>query len=256
MKDLKKLFFTVSIFVIFNIPAFAKSGFEFILNVPIGASYSIISQNMKDYEMKNYFGFDVGVNTQLGYMFQIKDSFGISILGDIGYSHDSYKIKCERDYLQDYNFIYDSIQIGLLPKINIKGFSIGIGFGIKFPIYYEDSDYYAEVEDSYSTQNNENFTGEENEQWVDYVYMYGEGMVSIPYPFIPYVKLALDYSIFFTNKWAVNIGLYCRYDFLPEQNIFYYYSYNNYGNVHIKKPKNYGPFNFGIQLGFRFGPRA
>ena len=53
MKDLKRLFFIISIFAIFNISAFAKSGLEFILNVPIGASYSIISKNMKDYKMKN-----------------------------------------------------------------------------------------------------------------------------------------------------------------------------------------------------------
>ena len=49
MKNLKRLFFIISIFAIFNISAFAKSGLEFILNVPIGASYSIISENMKEY---------------------------------------------------------------------------------------------------------------------------------------------------------------------------------------------------------------
>lgn len=76
MKDLKRLFFIISIFAIFNISAFAKSGLEFILNVPIGASYSIISENMKDYKMKNSFGFDVGVNAQFGGMFQNEEGFG------------------------------------------------------------------------------------------------------------------------------------------------------------------------------------
>ena len=127
MKDLKRLFFIISIFAIFNISVFAKSGSEFILNVPIGASYSIISKNMKDYEMKNSFGFDVGVNAQFGGMFQNEEGFGISLLGDIGYSHDNYKIKYDGNYLKDYYFRYDSIQVGLLPKLNIRGFSIGIG---------------------------------------------------------------------------------------------------------------------------------
>ena len=136
MKDLKKLFFIVSVFIMFNIPAFARSGFEFILNVPIGASYSIISQNMKDYEMKNSFGLDAGVEAQLGYMFQIKDGFGISVLGEIGFAHDNYIVKFKNDYyLKDYTITYNSLQIGLFPKFNIGKFSIGIGGGIKIPIF-------------------------------------------------------------------------------------------------------------------------
>ena len=247
MKDLKRLFFIVSILIIFNISAFAKSGFEFILNVPIGASYSIISQNMKDYKMKNFFGLDAGVETQLGYMFQINEGFGISVLGDIGYSHDNYKIKYERItynseyaiHYSRYNFRYDGVQVGLLPKFNIKGFSIGIGCGIKFPIYkYENYDYLdvaLPLASSYIVNNENSSSGEENERE--------------PYSVIPYAKLTLDYYIFFANKWAVNIGLYCRYDFLPK-----YKFYD--GNGYIDKPKNYGTLNFGVQLGLRFGPRV
>ena len=249
MKDLKKLFFIVSIFIIFNIPAFARSGFEFILNVPIGASYSILSQNMKDYEIKNSFGLDAGVEAQLGYMFQIKYGFGISILGDIGYSHNNYKIKYGGWHLKDYYFRYDSIQLGLLPKFNIKGFSIGIGGGIKFPIFeywgytYKSNLSYA----SYSIENNE------IDNWVDATFSADDiEMKYEPYHVIPYAKLTFDYSIFFTNKWAVNIGLYCRYDFLPKND----YIPHNVNNSYIEKPKNYGTFNFGIQLGLRFGPKA
>ena len=57
----------ITLTTIFSVSAFAKSGFEFILNVPIGASYSILSQNMKDYKIKNSFGLDAGVEAQLGY---------------------------------------------------------------------------------------------------------------------------------------------------------------------------------------------
>ena len=43
-------------------------------------------------------------------------------MGDIGYSHDSYKIKYEGNYVKDYSYRYDSIQVGLLTKLNIKKF--------------------------------------------------------------------------------------------------------------------------------------
>ena len=273
MKTLIKLFITIAFTIIFSLSAFAESGAEFILNVPIGGSFSIISESMKDVQMQNSFGFDAGVNAQFGGMFQIKEGFGLSVLADIGYSHDNYKIKYEGNYLKDYYFRYDSIQVGLLSKFNIEGFSIGIGGGIKFPIYdywgysykKNNSSSYA----SYSVENNEDTTSGEDgqlydsvyygdeEQWVDYVYMYDENIVYKPYYFIPYVKLTLDYSIFLNQKWAINIGLYCRYDFLPERkrDIFYYNS-ATYDYGYIDKPKNYGTLNFGVQLGLRFGPRV
>ncbi|TKZ35452.1 hypothetical protein [Brachyspira catarrhinii] len=72
---------------------------------------------MKDYGIKNSFGFDVGINAQFGGMFQIKDGFGISVLGDIGYLHDDYKIKYYYKNLEYYYFRYDGIQIGLLTKL-------------------------------------------------------------------------------------------------------------------------------------------
>ncbi|TKZ33784.1 hypothetical protein, partial [Brachyspira catarrhinii] len=215
MKTIKKFFLTIAFITIFSVSAFAESGAEFILNVPIGASYSVISQNMKDYGMKNYFGFDAGVNAQFGGMFQIKEGFGLSVLADIGYSHDNYKIKYDGNYLKDYCFRYDSIQVGLLSKFNIEGFSIGIGGGIKFPIYdywrYSYKKNYSSSSASYSLENNEDTTSGEENEWYDYVY-YGDGYEYYQerksYYVIPYAKLTLDYSIFLNQKWAINIGLY------------------------------------------------
>ena len=251
---MKRLFFIVSIFTIFNISAFAKNDFEFILNAPLGASYSIISQNMKDYGIKNSFGFDVGVNAQFGGMFQIKEGFGISVLGDIGYSHDDYKIKYYYKNLEYYYFRYDGIQIGLLTKINVRGFSIGIGGGINFPIfgywnYTYKYDYSTVPYYSYSVANNESIPDGEMFGWTDAT-MSADDIEAKrePYYVIPYAKLTFDYYIFFTQKWAVNVGLYCRYDFLPKNEIHY--------SDGVEKPKNYGTLNFGVQLGLRFGPRV
>ena len=275
--NLKRLLFILLIFVIFNIPAFARSGFEFILNIPIGASYSIISQNMKDYEMKNSFGLDAGVEAQLGYMFQIKEGFGISVLGEIGFAHDNYIVKFKNDYyLKDYTITYNSLQIGLFPKFNIGKFSIGIGGGIKIPIFL-GWDYTinanAKTIPNYSLYSAETGGGEssdgwicgtpDEDNWVDYVYMYGEGKVKqTPLRIISYayIKLTFDYSVFFTDRVAMNIGLYFGYDFFPDNNIrtlslrdvnYFYYEHKD-----TEKPRNYGTFNFGIQLGFRFGPRV
>lgn len=45
--NLKRLLFILLIFIISNTLAFAKSGFEFILNVPIGGNYAYLSEDMK-----------------------------------------------------------------------------------------------------------------------------------------------------------------------------------------------------------------
>ena len=261
---MKRLFFIVSIFIIFNISAFAKSGFEFILNVPIGASYSIISQNIKDYEMKNSIGLDAGVDAQFGGMLQIKDNFAISILGDIGFVHDIYAVKFKNDYyLKDYTIDYLSFQIGLLPKFNIGRFSIGIGGGIKFPIF-GGWDYTlnanAKLSPNYSVYYIETGGGESYGGWVcgtpEENYGDFEGRCEEnPIISYAYIKLTFDYSIFFTDKVAINIGLYFGYDFLPSEEIITTSS-GNYEQIYTEKPKNYGTLNLGFQLGLRFGPKA
>lgn len=271
MKTLKRLFFIISIFIIFSISAFAKIYSEFILNVPIGASYSILSKEMKDYGMKSWFELDAGVSIQFGCIFQVKESFGISFLGEIGYSHDNYKFKYkEDDYIDSCNFRFDSIQIGLLPKINIKGFSIGIGGGLKLPItydyntkyndkyykYYSSSASYSSIEGGDGSDGNDGNSGNDNIDdgygWVDYVTMPGEGIIeeNLHIYLIPYIKLTFDYSIFFKERWALNVGLYFGYDFLPApRGIFT-------GLTYIDKSQNYGSFDFGVQLGLRFASKS
>ena len=82
--------------MIFSVSAFAASGFEFILNVPFGINVGIPNKETKDAakaaggNMDTHMGFDVGVDAQIGYMFQVKDGFGISVLGELGYSFDTY----------------------------------------------------------------------------------------------------------------------------------------------------------------------
>ena len=266
MKDLKRLFFIVSIFIVFNISAFAKSGFEFILNVPIGGNYAYPSENMEvevdyvKYRMSGFFGFDIGVVSQLDYMFQIKDGFGISVLGEIGYARDNYKFEYHKYNLGSYGgkftIHHNSVQIGLLPKLNIKGFSIGIGGGIKIPVSFS-----YEEEETYSTSTSFSRIGTDSEPY------YGKLMskVNRDNKIIYYAKITLDYSLFFNENLAFNIGLYFGYDFFPKYQIlaFQYFlnDLNLYYNIsekdyYVEKAKNHGTFDFGVQLGLRFGPRV
>ena len=269
--NFKKLFFIVSILLTFNIHAFAKSGFEFILTVPIGGNYAYPTKDMKvavdyvEYGMSGFFGFDIGVVSQLGYMFQIRDNFAISVLGEIGHARDNYKLEYYGNNLGSYggNFTirHNSIQIGLLPKLNIKGFSIGIGGGIKIPVslsYYDKETSHTSID--YSIASNPETGGGDEGYYQKFI-----SKVNIDNKIIYYAKITLDYSLFFNDNLAFNIGLYFGYDFLPKYQIlaFSYYTYSSLfpfeddgKNYYVEKAKNYGTLNFGVQLGLRFGPKA
>ena len=58
---------------------------------------------------------------------------------------------------------------------------------------------------------------------------------------IGYMKVTFDYYLFFTDNIAMNFGLYLGGDFAPKQ-----------------KDTKIGldAFDIGLQLGFRFGPKA
>lgn len=249
MKHLKKIIFTAVLAAALTTSAFAASGFEFILNVPLGMGFNLAGRYTEERKITDKtittsltsdsagIGFDTGVSAQLGYMWHITDNFGMSLLGEIGYSFDTfnahYKLKrvdvdieginnspieTEGDFGKSSVYAH-SFKIGILPKFNIKAFSIGIGLGALVPV------------NAYI-----NFGG-------------GEGASAVfnpPAGF--YAKLTFDYSIFFTEKTALNIGLYTGIDLI--------------GNLILEdngSSKSYmtlGSADVGVQLGFRFGPKA
>lgn len=103
---MKKIIFSIFAFIFITATSFAASGFEFILNVPIGMSFGVYDYDLTDWgeyynnlhngEVRNAIGknngigLDAGVSAQLGYMFAINNNMGVSVLGELGYSHDSY----------------------------------------------------------------------------------------------------------------------------------------------------------------------
>ena len=232
--------------------AFAASGFEFIFQFDGGINYTIPTQESKDLGMNGGLGGFAGVDAQIGYMFQVKEGFGISLLAELGYSLDIYNLSdsSTKTQLQVGNETYEAswvmsqnyhnFKVGLLPKFNIgvgnKGaISLGIGGGVKIPMagysrfglqyYYDDGNGNLQL----ATDG------------ID-MYMKRQDISDLFSPsVIGYMKVTFDYYLFFTDNIGMNFGFYLGGDFTPK----------------VKEFKIGGDaFDFGLQLGFRFGPKA
>ena len=236
MKNIKKFIVIMAMTMIFSVSAFAASGFEFILNVPLGLGIGIPTKSEKDIKWKSGIGFDTGVTAQLGYMFQVKSGFGISVLGELGYAHTTRALTQKYEELGTKISIYaayimDSFQIGLLPKINIGAFAIGIGGGVKIPVAFQLSSK-AKIGDT-------TIKGKEKIDMKVFRDNYSPAVIG-------YIKGTFDYSIFFTDKLAFNIGLYLGYDMLKTK------ATPELG----EKSEIEGVFDIGVELGLKFGPKA
>ena len=228
----------ILILITSSINVFAASGFEAILNVPLGLSVGIPTGIQQDANIKGTAGFDSGITAQLGYMIGI-GKIGVSILGELGYSYDSYRYYYTVNAGNILNSKYTSglhthsFQIGLLPKVNIGAFAVGVGFGVKIPV------------SGYSTYKVEgSVAGIEGSTSTEKVSLNRDDFKNYDRNVIPYIKATFDYSFFFTSKIALNVGAYLGYDF----------------GLASKSPidgeyTGIDSFNIGLQLAFRFAPR-
>ena len=236
---MKKILLIISILLVLNASVFAKGSFEAIVNVPIGMSFG--GGNGDDIGSK--IGFDSGVNVKLGYMF-IFNKWAFSILGDVGYSYDSYKIFSSTTALgrtidtTDSLYIH-SFQLGVLPKFNFGAFSLGIGIGVKVPLALTHD--YKRIDNV----NGSDITTTHKET------LYGNDIDKLlKSEVIPYVKVTFEYSIYFNNNIAFNVGAYLGYDFnINKKNIIY--SSILYDTYESK----IDTFDIGLQLGLRFAPK-
>ena len=239
MRKMKRLLLIAAALLITNISVFAASGFEAIVNVPLGLSVGIPTGTYEAIEPKSSPGFDSGVTAQLGYMIGI-GKIGISILGELGYSYDSYRVYYTGKVYNGFEgkmttgLHTHSFQIGLLPKINIGSFAIGVGAGVKIPVSaYSTTKTEASLGNWGGTIN----SGESKLNRDDIENLYSRNV-------IPYLKVTFDYSFFFNNKMAFNIGAYLGGDF-------------GLANKNPANDKYIGvnSFDIGLQLGFRFAPK-
>ena len=224
--------------------AFAASGFEFLLNVPFGLNVGLPTKETKDMfgDGKNHIhmGADVGVDAQIGYMISVKEGFGVSLLAELGYSFDSYGYgynygegNNSTKYSQ-WNF-YHSFKLGLLPKFNIGvgngAIAIGIGGGVKIPLAGHQSIINTIAGDS-QPKDSVYFDNKVDFKRKDITDIFSPSVIG-------YMKVTFDYYLFFTDNIGMNFGLYLGGDFAPKSQRI-----------------GVNAFDFGLQLGFRFGPKA
>ena len=250
MKNIKKILLITAMTMALGTSAFAASGFEFLFQLAGGFGGVIPTKEAKDLGIKGQISADADISAQIGYMFQVKDGFGISVLGELGYAWDMYNMGYGSTSVSGgsgsysaeagmwINQYYHSFKIGLLPKFNIgvgrKGaIAIGIGGGVKIPLAGNMS--------TTITYAGEHATMEEA-KIESSIALKRQDIADLFSPsVIGYMKVTFDYYLFFTDNIAMNFGLYLGGDFGLKQ----------------KEVKIGGDsFDIGLQLGFRFGPKA
>ena len=235
MKKIKKFLLTIAMTMALGTSAFASSGFEFLLNWSGGLKIGIPNKAAKDIGFKKGGGFDTAITAQIGYMFQVKDGFGISLLGELGYAFDYYNMETDTAINMGVSSMFNSFQLGLLPKFNIgfggrHGLAIGIGGGVKIPI---SGNYTLNLKLNGTNPDGSALTQLDLKR-EDIISMYNPALIG-------YIKASIDYYLFFTDSIAMEFGLYLGGDFGMKTKI---------GKIGLDA------FDIGLQLGFRFGPKA
>ena len=195
-------------------------GFELIINSPIGAGITLVEKNPAvSGNPKGGGNFQIGVEADIGYMFQISESMGVSLLGSLGYDFTGFNYS-KNNNKETYKLTSHDIYIGFYPKFNIKGFSIGLNVGAKFGINPNVSYNVSGLSQKYSSDTKPR----------------------------TYIRGTFDYSIFFKENMAINIGFYLGYD----------WGYNwkeSLEELEVLKDESFGNLDIGLQVGYRFGPK-
>lgn len=250
-----KIYFKILIItMLLNRLVFAKSGFEYGFQIPLGMSVGIdrfilnkdsssaqqsnYNSKLKQNSKKSYIGFDSGISVHLGYNFEFKRNMSLSLIFETGYSHDtfaSYSKNKGSASIKDFNcYIFESIVFGIYPKFNWNKFSFGIAGGIKVPLYARVKDSVIDSQNSKITQNIEIIKANQLKN-------------VFKVPIIPYLKFSVDYLIYSDKRLNLYLGGYIGYDF----------------GVYLKNPKfndndlrkilkqNISSFDLGFQIGVK-----
>ena len=250
-----KIYFKILIItMLLNRLVFAKSGFEYGFQIPIGMSVGIdrfilnkdsssaqqsnYNSKLKQNSKKSYIGFDSGILVHLGYNFEFKRNMSLSLIFETGYSHDtfaSYSKNKGSASIKDFNcYIFESIVFGIYPKFNWNKFSFGIAGGIKVPLYARVKDSVVDSQNSKITQNIEIIKANQLKN-------------VFKVPIIPYLKFSVDYLIYSDKRLNLYLGGYIGYDF----------------GMYLKNPKfndndlrkiikqNISSFDLGFQIGVK-----
>lgn len=186
---MKKIILTVLIFIMtISGSLMAKDGWGVDLSVPLGAGIGFYLEDGKQSKtIKPDGGFEFGVYLKPNYYFDLSIlSLGLSL--DLGYQRDNFAFKSDTG---KGHLTFDSISLGLMPKIDVLFLSIGVGGGVKFPL--GGGSYYKE-----------NSGGEQIHS-----YNLKELQSKFYNLYIPYLKASVDFLLLYN----VTLGLYMSYDF-------------------------------------------
>ena len=217
---MKKLLNIFIIMLLSCVSVFAKSGIEIGVFVPLGIgvginSYSLTNKNptqdqknnfdsaVKQSEKKSAAGFDAGVLFHIGYRFQINKDMSVSVLGELGYSHDEfsfYKYSGDKNYKSTLTYSFESMALGIYPKFNWKKLSFGLNVGLKIPLYTKSISAYTDYNNKNITRNIEHYNAFQIKNLFNV-------------PVIPYLKVSVDYSIYTDKKFELVLGGYIGGDF-------------------------------------------
>ncbi|MEI0540434.1 hypothetical protein [Brachyspira pulli] len=194
----------------------AKTGFGLGIMVPLGASFSHFSGNDAK-NLKSDVGFEFGVHVQPAYYFGFDMlSFGLGL--DLGYNRDVFAFKAAMDETLKGGVTFDSLMIGVLPRLDVAFVSIGVGAGVKIPLGGS----------SYFNEGNGLETSEK--------YNLNKIKENFKNPYIPYIKGVVDFML----PLNLVLGVYAAYD-IPL--------------IEYKDPANnvkMSSFDLGAEIGLRF----
>ena len=242
----RTIYLSVFLISVLSINVFAKSGLEVVgfgsielgkgkqaKNLFLNSELNAIDEKTT---LKGRSGLEGLLIAQIGYMFQVNDIQGISILGELGYSRDVFSFQhLKTDPGYKFSFSSDSFLTGAAIKYNLDFVSFGVAGGVKVPA---SGVFSAEILDK---QNNI-VSGADALQYTQIQEMFG---ISI----IPYIRFNVDFSIFFSDTLAMIVGIYSGFDIGPNvlkyDNVFDYSSYAEYNILNA--------MDAGVTLGIKFG---
>ena len=182
---MKKIILISTLLIISLSPSlFAKKGFGADLIVSLGAGIGFYHGDTNKYPNG---GFEFGVYLKPNYYWEFSAiSFGLSL--EVGYQRDIFAYKNEK---RKGGTTFDSLALGLMPKIDILFLSIGFGGGVKLPLAGKSSSI-----DIYGIPTLAQYDYNELKE------NFGKTLI------IPYIKTSLDFMLLYN----IGLGIYIAYD--------------------------------------------
>ncbi len=226
---------------------FAEIDFNFI--VPFGYNYTFSDVKMTGsyislVSLKNIDYYEVGVQSQIGYNFNTKNSVfkSISIMAEIGYQLSPMSISYNNSYSEvTNNILFHTLNIGLIQKFYVLDrLSFGIGGGIRIP-------FSADVNVKGDDVRYPPIPVNDGKYNYNYIKSLFDSRV------IPYIKLTMYGYYFFNDFVSLIVGLYITYSMDMNFNTD---KLNSYLTTAYYHSYSYSSIGAGINIGISIGRKG